>query len=124
MKKRTKDKIEVIVKGKLIPFMIIFIIIFGLDRTPFKNLGFGIILITCGIISTIFNKQLYAYMVKLNEWGFKKLRKPEYEGATKSKFYKNFYRITTFIVGLVLLILGTFYILLHFDIDLFSLFSL
>ena len=87
------------------------------------SIAFGIIMLIFGVIGTIFNKKLYEYMVKLNVWGFEKMRIDKIGNSVQSHFYRKFYRITTFLFGLIALSIGISSLLEYFGINLESLFK-
>ncbi len=109
--------------GFIIFWIIIVPLIFVLIGSITEGLGFsflifGVIFLIFGVIATFFNKKLYGHMIKVNSWGFEKMNMDQMDKAVKSEYYKKFYRVSTFIVGLLLIILGIFSILFYFGIDL------
>jgi len=120
--KKTK-KSNLIWKTTFFVFWIFIIPVFLVAVIFSIDLSFGLILLIFGVFGTIFNKKLYEYMVRLNVWGFEKMEMNETGQAVKSSAYRKFYRISTFLVGLLLLFIGIFDILLNFGIDLRSLFN-
>ena len=103
-------------------FWVVFYLVFSFTIFTVNYFIIGIIFLIFGILGTVLNWKLYEYMVKLNIWGFGKMGISEIERGIRSGFYRKFYRIVTFLVGLLALLIGIFYIFLHFGVDLRTLF--
>ncbi|MEK6908469.1 MAG: hypothetical protein AABX23_00250 [Nanoarchaeota archaeon] len=59
-----------------------------------------------GILFTLFNGQMYKWMVRYSFWLSERIGGKHIAQATKTTFYRRFYRTCLFIAGLMLLDLG------------------
>jgi len=107
MKKQTEEKsyfgrfLWWITHTTAVYFLIVFIaLIFW-----YSNMMF-LLWIILGLICTIFNKEVYEYMVKYNFWIAGKIGGQKIVKAAKTKVYMIYYRVLVFVLGIFLLDLG------------------
>lgn len=101
---------------------VVLILLIGLLIILYK-ISFGLIMLLLGVLGTLFNRQLYEYMVKLNIWSFEKMGNRKIGEQVKSISYRKLFRISTFLFGLVALYFGITEVLLYYGIDLRTFFK-
>lgn len=105
-------------------FWVIFYLIFiyALSNQYYQIIA-GIFFLTFGIFATIFNNQMYKYIIlKWNRYIYRNVGAKSMGDTIMSNQYKIFYRTVTFLTGLFALYLGARFIFLYFGIDLNNIF--